>query len=64
MERTEVTKNQIVNELIRIGHGDYSIYLDIGLKAIKTEPELFAHLIAWNHKIGWYTHREIQGSCI
>ena len=52
MERTEVTKNQIVNELIRIGHGDYSIYLDTGLKAIKTEPELFAHLIAWNWKKG------------
>jgi len=52
MERTEVTKNQIVNELIHIGHGDYSIYLDTGLKAIKNEPELFAHLIAWNWKKG------------
>lgn len=52
MERTEVTKNQIINELIHIGHGDYSIYLNTGLKAVKTEPELFAHLIAWNYKKG------------
>ena len=52
MEKTAVTKNQIVNELIRIGHGDLSIYLDTGLKAVETEPELFAHLIAWNYKNG------------
>lgn len=52
MERTEVSRNQLVNELLHIGHGDLSIYNDIGLKAVKVEPELFAHLIAWNHKKG------------
>lgn len=52
MERTEVSRNQLVNQLLHIGHGDLSIYNDIGLKAVKAEPELFAHLIAWNHKKG------------
>ena len=52
MEQTEVTRNQIVNELLRIGHGDLKIYSDTGLKAVKVEPELFAHLIAWNEKKG------------
>jgi hypothetical protein len=52
MEKTEVSRNQIVNELLHIGHGDLSIYNDVGLKAVQVEPELFAHLIAWNHKKG------------
>lgn len=49
MERTEITRNQIVNQILKVGHGDLSIYKDIGLKAVEFEPELFAHLIAWNH---------------
>lgn len=52
MEKTHVTQVQMVNDLIRIGHGDLSIYADIGLPAAKHEPELFAHLIAWNQKKG------------
>ena len=52
MERTTVTRNQIVNQILKVGHGDLSIYRDIGLKAVEFEPDLFAHLIAWNHKKG------------
>jgi len=51
-EKTEVTRNQIVNQLMRVGHGKFDIYQDVGLKAVKSEPELFAHLIAWNNKFG------------
>lgn len=52
MEKTVVTRNQIVNQLMRVGHGKFDIYTDIGLKAVLTEPELFAHMIAWNNKFG------------
>jgi hypothetical protein len=52
VERTEVTRNQIVNQLMRVGHGKFDIYKDVGLKAVNSEPELFAHLIAWNNKHG------------
>jgi len=52
VERELVSRNQMINELVRIGHGDLSIYNDLGLKAVKVEPELFGHLIAWNEKKG------------
>lgn len=43
-----ITRNQMVNQLIRIGHGDFSVYTKLGLQAVKDEPELFGHLISWN----------------
>ena len=52
MEKVAVSQQQIVNQLLRIGHGNLSIFNDIGLKAVKHEPELFAHLIAWNELKG------------
>lgn len=52
MDRTVVSQLQMVNDILRIGHGDLSIYTDIGLKAVQHEPELFAHLISWNSKRG------------
>ncbi len=48
METQGITKAQLVNQLIKIGHGDLSIYKEVGIKAVQQEPELFAHLIAWN----------------
>lgn len=51
-EKTLITQNQIVNQILHIGHGDLSIYTKVGLDAVKNEPELFAHLIAYNHKKG------------
>ena len=52
MERTEVSRNQLVNQLLHVGHGNLDIYNEIGLKAAQVESELFGHLIAWNHKKG------------
>jgi len=52
MERTEVSRNQLVNQLLHVGHGNLDIYNEIGIKAALIEPELFGHLIAWNHKKG------------
>jgi hypothetical protein len=42
VEKTLITQNQIVNQILHIGHGNLDIYSDVGLKA------LFAHLIAYN----------------
>jgi hypothetical protein len=52
MERTELTRNQLVNQLLHVGHGKLEIYTDTGLKAAQTEPELFGHMISWNSKKG------------
>jgi hypothetical protein len=52
MEKTLITQNQIVNQILHIGHGNLDIYTDPCLKAVDAEPELFAHLIAYNHKKG------------
>lgn len=52
MEKTLITQNQIVNELLKIGHGNLDTYTPAGLKAVSEEPELFAHLIAYNEKKG------------
>ncbi|MFA5584296.1 MAG: hypothetical protein WDA09_08785 [Bacteriovoracaceae bacterium] len=48
MEKAVISQQQIVNQLLRMPHGDLKVYADIGLKAAKHEAELFAHLIAWN----------------
>jgi len=52
MEQTEVSRNQLVNQLLHVGHGNLDIYNEVGLKAAQAEPELFGHLIAWNYKKG------------
>lgn len=52
MDKQIVSKNTMVNELIRIGHKDLKIYADIGLVSVREEPELFAHVISWNSKNG------------
>ena len=43
---------QMVNDILRVGHGDLSIYNEVGLRAAEFEPELLAHLIAWNERKG------------
>jgi hypothetical protein len=47
-----ITKNQILSELSRSPHGKLAEYVDMGQKALRQEPEFFAHLIAWDHKNG------------
>lgn len=49
MEKELISKNQLINQLIRVGHGNFDVYRDTITPAVKEEPELFAHLIAWNH---------------
>lgn len=48
MERQTISRNQIVNQILKIGHGDLSGFVPTCLQAVRDEPELFAHLIAWN----------------
>lgn len=52
MEATHVTQTQLINQILRIGHGKLEIYEDVGMKGVIHEPELYAHLIAWNSKHG------------
>lgn len=49
VEQATISRNQLVNQILRIGHGDLSTYIPVGLQAVQDEPDLFAHLIAWNH---------------
>ena len=48
MEKETISRNQMVNQLLNIGHGNLSGYIPTCMKAIEDESELFAHLIAWN----------------
>jgi hypothetical protein len=52
MEKSTISRNSMVNQLLKIGHGDLNSYIPVGLQSVKEEPELFAHLIAWNEKKG------------
>ena len=47
-----LTKNQILSELSRSPHGKLAEYVPVGKKAVETEPEFFAHLVAWDAKNG------------
>jgi hypothetical protein len=48
MESTALTKQKIVSELSRSPHGNLKEYLEVGLQAMRQEPEFCAHLIAWD----------------
>jgi len=50
MERENIEKNKLLNELTRIGHGDLSVYNEVGLRAVQHEPFLYAHFVAWNQR--------------
>ena len=47
-----LTKNQIINELSRSPHGKLDEYVKVGKTAAATEPEFFAHLIAYDRVRG------------
>lgn len=47
-ENTDYKRNKLIASLMQIGHGDLKMYTEIGLQAMKAEPELFAHFITWN----------------
>lgn len=48
MDEALFERNQVVANLMKIGHGDLSLYVDQGLKAARAEPEFFAHIVAYN----------------
>lgn len=55
MKRNESTfyeRRNLISSLMKIEHGDYKGYLPIGLQASQSEPELFAHFIAYNNNVG------------
>lgn len=52
MERTGLSRAKIINEVLKIGHGDLNVFKDVCLEAVRQDSEMFAHLIAWNHKVG------------
>lgn len=51
-EKLTISRNQLVQNILKIGHKNLDDYTALGFKAIQEEPELFAHLIAWNFKKG------------
>lgn len=52
MEKTAVTQNQIINQLLKIGHKDLGQYTDVGMLAAQNEPELLGRMISWNRERG------------
>lgn len=52
MEKTHITPNQIINQLLCIGHGDLSGYTATGLLAARHEAELLGRMISWNRTRG------------
>lgn len=47
-----LTRNQVISVLSKSPHGTLSEYVPIGKAAAKSDPEFYAHLIAWNAKNG------------
>lgn len=48
MDKAQFERSQVIANLMKIGHGDLSLYVDQGMKAAKNEPDFFAHVVAWN----------------
>lgn len=46
------TRNQLIQELTRSPHGQLSEYVPMGIQASASDPDFYAHLIAWNAKNG------------
>lgn len=51
-EYSPFNRMKLVSSLMKIPHGKLSNFVNDALPAAKTDPELFAHLVAWNHKGG------------
>lgn len=52
MERVDLSRPNVINSLLNIGHGDLSIYKSTGIDMINLDPNFFAHLISYNNKVG------------
>lgn len=49
-EQALYSQSRLITSLMRIGHGDLTIYIPPALPAATSDPNLFAHFVAWNHK--------------
>lgn len=52
MDKALYQKNQLIAGLFKIGHGDLKLYVEAGLQAAKYDPNLFAHVVAYNAATG------------
>lgn len=52
MEHSLYDRSRLIASLLKIPHGDLSLFTVDALPAAKADPELFAHLTAWNHSKG------------
>lgn len=48
----ELTPQTMIGNLIRVGHKSLAEYIPDGLKVVRQDPNLFAHIIAWDRKNG------------
>jgi hypothetical protein len=53
----ELTTQQLIGNLVKVGHKQLMPYVQDGMKVLGKDPDLFAHLIAWNQ-----IHGEIRDS--
>lgn len=51
-EQQLYSRNKLVASLLKIKHGDLSLYIPEGLAAAKADADVLAHFIAWNHQNG------------
>jgi hypothetical protein len=51
-ETQTISRNQLIQNILKIGHKNLDDYVNLGIQAAREEAELFAHLIAWNFKKG------------
>lgn len=47
-----ITTQQMIGNLVRVGHKSLELYKEEGLKVVDQDPNLFAHLVAWNYQNG------------
>ncbi len=57
VEKEKISKNEIINELVKSRHGKYNDYVPLVMKAGKEEPEFLQKLMTWN-----LSHGEIRDS--
>ncbi len=48
----ELTTQQLIGNLVKIGHKELDLYLPDGMKVVGQNPDMFAHLVSWNHTNG------------
>ena len=52
MENQGFQRSRLISSFLQIPHGNLSAFTDVGLEAAKSDTELLAHFVAWNHKNG------------